>query len=1019
MTDSSNNREQMVDKQANLKASFTAEHADNVENGGNMFRTMNHDIGTETMPPQQSVQNRETVPPQPQSPLPHNNNHWNIGQLILERYQVVELLGQGGMGVVYRCKDTVSDVDVAVKALPPEVSHSTAEMEEVRENYNLVSKLVHASIAAYKTLEMDKATGNYYLVLEYVGGEDLRHWMKRLRRDGKMSLETVLPVLRQIAEALDFAHGKDVIHRDVKPDNVKITADGAVKLLDFGLAAQIRTSQAHVSKEDVARAGTPLYKSPEQWGAKSRQGASTDQYSLAVVAYEMLAGHVPFESDDRDLLKAAVLKDDPEPIEGLPKYVNSVLKKGLAKEASGRYATCVDFVRALGGEKVRGSKKKDKRKWLVVAAVGMLLGLAGIGILYALKGGNDNNPIALEPPVAGEVTPPESDIETPGNTGMEPPSPESPSAQLEKTAAIDDEYYQLKGHLKEYNDNVFSKYKKELDRAQTFGKHMDDFEKNYQGGVGASGDNDHKAYDFFKKAEDARGWLEKNIPLRKEAAKARQTAEGKKQEADGEKAKEYATEDYKKAESLFKNGVSEFDKGEFQIALNNFSEAIKKWNIAIDNAKEKRINQLEQTIDNAFMNGNWDNIETRINELRELGETQKASIWDKQLKETRKRKEKEENLSAAKEAKIQKKWQLAYDKACYVLELEPDNIEAKTIKADVWKNLHPIVKFKAIVDGRMVNAFFKVNDGSQVYRTQEAYFDWEKGRSYKLSFWYENEMNRWEINMSVIPDKDGESIYDIPLKKVSKDIIFQLSNGISLKMKQIPAGSFTVRLIGEDDIFMLHNSYWLGETEVTQAQWNAIGTKRQHMLMWKGDDLPIVNVSWKEARQFCDDLNRFCSDKLPKGYHFDLPTEAQWEHAARGGKNERYIYSGGDNLDDVGWYYENSGQERLDEKHFDALKIRPNGNKPHPVRSKKNGANSLGLYDMSGNVDEWCRDWYTVKRSHSPETLEDLKEDWSCVVRGGSWNGSSVGCRLWHREHNPSTWAADNLGFRVALVPVQ
>ena len=84
--------------------------------------------------------------------------NWNTGEMILDRYQVVELLGQGGMGVVYRCRDTVGNVDVAVKALPTEVSHSTTEMEEVRENYNLVSTLVHTNIAVYKTLEMDKAT---------------------------------------------------------------------------------------------------------------------------------------------------------------------------------------------------------------------------------------------------------------------------------------------------------------------------------------------------------------------------------------------------------------------------------------------------------------------------------------------------------------------------------------------------------------------------------------------------------------------------------------------------------------------------------------------------------------------------------------------------------------------------------------------------------------------------------------------------------------------------------------------
>ena len=276
------------------------------------------------------------------------NRRAKIGDVLLGRYEVLSELGQGGMGVVYRCLDRTGGVEVAVKALPPELSHSPAEMEEVRENYGLVSTLVHQNIAACRTLKADPSTGDYYLVMEYVQGEELRRWMKRKHREGALTLETVLPILRQVADALDFAHRKKVMHRDIKPGNIMVNADGMVKVLDFGLAAQIRSSMSRVSMAYTSQSGTRQYKSPEQWRGQP-QGAATDQYALAVTAYKMLAGRVPFDDDDASVLREIVLKEPPVRIDELPDYANDALLKGLAKAPVDRYANCVEFVNALGG----------------------------------------------------------------------------------------------------------------------------------------------------------------------------------------------------------------------------------------------------------------------------------------------------------------------------------------------------------------------------------------------------------------------------------------------------------------------------------------------------------------------------------------------------------------------------------------------------------------------------------------------------------------------------------------------
>ena len=124
-----------------------------------------------------------------------------VGDLIAGQYKVLAELGRGGMGVVYKCFDEISGIEVALKALPPELSGDPGEMEDIRDNFRLVSRLVHQNIAVAKNLAKDAASGNYYLIMEYCEGEDLRRWIRRKRRENVLTLQTVLPVISQIADA--------------------------------------------------------------------------------------------------------------------------------------------------------------------------------------------------------------------------------------------------------------------------------------------------------------------------------------------------------------------------------------------------------------------------------------------------------------------------------------------------------------------------------------------------------------------------------------------------------------------------------------------------------------------------------------------------------------------------------------------------------------------------------------------------------------------------------------------------
>ena len=315
------------------------------------------------------------------------DGRFEAGDLILGRYKVLSELGQGGMGVVYKCFDETAGIKIALKALPPELSHNTLEMEDIRENFQLVSRLAHPNIAIYKQLEKDNSNGNYYLIMECVEGDDLRHWIRRKRKDGPLTITSILPVIHQVAIALDYAHEQKIIHRDIKPGNIMIDSEGHVKILDFGLAAQIHTSMTRVSMAYHGTSGTAPYMAPEQWEGYE-QGAAADQYALAVMTYEILAGHLPFESADVSVLREAVLKGTAKPIQDIPKYTQTAISRAMSKAASDRFKTCGDFVAALGGQKISGGEHKHGRgAWFAAVAVVIivLLVVGGYGVYQKLK----------------------------------------------------------------------------------------------------------------------------------------------------------------------------------------------------------------------------------------------------------------------------------------------------------------------------------------------------------------------------------------------------------------------------------------------------------------------------------------------------------------------------------------------------------------------------------------------------------------------------------------------------------
>ena len=271
-----------------------------------------------------------------------------IGQRLLH-YQVVEKLGEGGMGVVYKARDTHLDRFVAIKVLPPEkVSDPDRKARFIREA-KAASALNHPNIITIHDIASDNGTD--FIAMEYVAGKTLDQLIPRKG----MRLNEALKIAIQIADALARAHSAGIIHRDIKPANIMVDAHGQVKVLDFGLAklteqgdtAEASTATAAVKTEEGTIAGTAAYMSPEQAEGKPLD-ARSDIFSFGAVLYEMLAGGRAFQGDSKMSTMMAVLQKEPPPLgQDVPSDLRKVIARCLRKDSGRRFHHMEDMLVAL------------------------------------------------------------------------------------------------------------------------------------------------------------------------------------------------------------------------------------------------------------------------------------------------------------------------------------------------------------------------------------------------------------------------------------------------------------------------------------------------------------------------------------------------------------------------------------------------------------------------------------------------------------------------------------------------
>jgi len=995
-----------------------------------------------------------------------------IGQKLGE-FKILELLGAGGMGKVYLAEQAGLERKVAVKVLPKHVTEDEAAVARFEREAKLAARLTHPNIGQVYSIGAEGET--HFVALELITGGDVAGLMKA---KGRVPVDEGAEIVRQALQGLGSAHLEGIVHRDIKPQNIMLSAHRIVKVMDFGLARALAADSSLTASGTVL--GTPLYMSPEQANSQPVD-ERTDIYALGAAFYHMICGRPPFEGDTPiSVMYKHVNEPLPSPREidpDIPEEVCAVIDKMMAKRPDDRYQTCEGALADLEPfcqahpakvSPVPGGTSGEADRTMAISGAGDEAeeGFPSIEV----KEGADADRVAetqAAPPDYSEVVKaepepkPKKKAKKKKRKEKAEPVPEAESVVREAQTQISKSHEMRLGRGSRRRRTAVQEAEARK-RMMLFG-----------GAIAAAVLVIGLIYWAANRPKGERPEPKDVTTIGKAATSTTTTVKPSVEPPARYSWTEGCVLAFSfEVETLYEKDGKQFVRdlsgnghdGELHARVNpkpindvlqcngRDSYVTCGYSAALDFERDQPFTlcaAIRQTDGGASeIMGNFDGLGSQRGYLFHLrgGKV----IWEGLTADGK-------GFSVSAEA--------AYE-------------------IGTWRHVAVTYDGKSLKDGCKIYINGQVAAAkaspNHIPGSVRSPADFRVGgRRYKLGgsqYFYCGELDEVAVWRRVLSAEELKSLLEVSAgakgfcRLIAKarggaapDIAY--TNSLGMKFVEVPAGEFMMGLTREqveadlrkfrqDSYAQEHKlsapqhkarltrNFLMGRHEVTVAQFREFVEATQHETeaetdggaqiispegKWEGkadatwrkpygeqrDDHPVVCVSWDDANAFCDWLNR-ADTARPKGLEYRLPTEAEWEYAARGPKS--LLYPWGDTWDGARCNAADTGT-LIPHRHRDA-------NDGHgtvaPVGSFSPGGDSpFGIADLSGNVWEWCGDSmveapYSSARASDPVETRRAEHR---VIRGGSWYEHPGYMLSGHRDGARPSKRTNHIGFRVVLAP--
>lgn len=903
-------------------------------------------------------------------------------------YKILEPLGHGAVGKVDKAQAPDGTI-VAVKTLFQQFTYEVEYVKRFKQEARLAKKLSHPNVV--KVLDVGEDDSGYlqYIVMEYVEGKTLAELMSgRSRYDKKtiksppkiFSASETIRIMRQIAGVLQAAMDIGLLHRDIKPQNIMLDADGNAKLLDFGLSKDCDSVFSILSTTGQF-IGTPPYMSPEQHSGEDVIDHRSDLYSLGCTAYQMLTGVTPFPGPAVSGYAMQHINDIPPSVHSInkecPKNLSLLIARLLAKKSHDRQQTPAELIEDLNrverGQapvKIHRPKKKSYAAFLGRAALAAILfltlfWLTGWAAFYLGINSKTDELIIEEKASKRETLPVKLTV------------PENKLTEAQRLNKLDSYLRQAARWSKD--ENKVKKAVAAINQAYML----------------CNSDKEHKRVATIeeivhKALAKCRPWVavvdftvddsvESKISGKAIAIKLEQSLNGKFRLVTRSQVKKALQElRFQTSDLIDHKNAKKFGKlvGAELLLTGSIIQLGPEITVATQ-CFDVETGAILQTAEVCMFNPGEMNAKLfDLAAILTLDKNGKENHLKKKIDVLNKRRIKYE-LARSEGERVLKAAQSLY-------------YQSRSLKDE------NDLAYKHCSDALNMIEFFEKSSYVKYLPRKE------KNKFVTLK----QAINKYIAILVQGPIKERDWI----LPKLKMDFVYIKPGKFHMGSLKGPRDERPRRLI------TLKNGYWLGKYEVSNGEYldfiaatgyngikdaddNYLSHFRVDSSIPTGNNYPACWISWRNAAAFCKWLTsrEQRRGRLPKDYVYRLPTEAEWEYAARGGcKSKNYKYSGSNIIELVAWCGNKAGARRT-----------------HEVGVKSH--NELGLFDMSGNVWEFCYDW---KGNYLPYYHIDPKGSTigkNKVIRGGDWYYDADYCRVANRHSCPPEDTYNTVGFRVAL----